>query len=185
MIYIRDDDVLVRSSAWADPFAQFVKVHEIICTNERIKHVPTILTSEIQEFPHAVRYIRQEVERNTMRPEIHGFQHIDYGKLHEDEVAKHLAHCIKFHEDNFGVRPTTFYAPWGATNSRIQVACEVLDLELGQTGKKLCGRYGAYQAMKEGRNLHRELDGKDILIHWWENTDRLKLVVEMLNADLR
>lgn len=130
MIYIRDDDVLVRSRAYVDSFAQFVKVHETICSNERVKHVPAILTSEIQEFPQCVAYIRQETEAGRMVPEIHGYQHVDYGKLHEDEVARHLAYCTKFHEDNFGVRPTKFFTPWGALSPRIQKACAVLDLSL-------------------------------------------------------
>jgi len=182
MIYIRDDDVLIRSRAYSDPFAQFVKVHEIICSNDRIKHVPAILTTEIQEFPQAISYIRQETKAGRMEPQIHGLRHIDYGKLHGDDIAQHLAICIKFHEDNFGVRPTKFYTPWGASSPDIMAACNVLDLEMVDcsAAKKLGGKHGAYQAMKEGKDLHKKWEGRDILIHWWENTDRLQLVVEML-----
>lgn len=182
MILIRDDDVLVRSRAYTSPFEQFVKVHEIICSNERVRHVASVLTTEIQEFPDAVRYIREEVAVGRMCAEIHGYQHIDYGKLHKDEIARHLAHAIKFHEDNFNTRPTKFFTPWGASTPGIMEACQVLDLEMMDCSavQKLSGKRGAYQAIKDGRDLHTEWNGKYILIHWWENPERLKTVMEML-----
>ncbi|MCI0558391.1 MAG: hypothetical protein MN733_07835, partial [Nitrososphaera sp.] len=147
-----------------------------------VKHVPAILASEIQEFPQCVAYIRQETAAGRMEPQIHGYQHVDYGKLHENEIARHLAYCIKFHEDNFAVRPTRFFTPWGAMSPNIEKACAVLDLEMvgTDTMHKLGGKRGAYQAIKDGRDLHTEWNGKHIIIHWWENTDRLQLVMEML-----
>jgi len=117
-----------------------------------------------------------------MQPEIHGFTHIDYGKVYKDEIARQLAHCIKFHEDNFCLRPTKFYTPWGASTDGIQAACNVLDLEMVDCSsvRKLGGRYGAWQLLNEGRDLNREWDDKDILIHWWENSTRLEEVLARL-----
>ena len=174
MIYIRDDDVLVRSRRY-DPLSQFKKVHEIICSNEQFLHVAAILTTEIREFPDAVQYIREEVEGGRMLAEIHGFQHIDYGKLSPDETARHLAECIAFHTESFGSRPTKFFTPWGVSTPGISLACETLDLEMvDDSAKKLGGKAGLYREVKAGLRPAVQ----EILIHWWNDTDKLEYVMK-------
>lgn len=185
MIFIRDDDVLMRSRepAHADAFSMFKRIHEIIQTkDDKVFHIPAILVTEIQSYPECIEYIARETEAGRMSPQIHGFQHIDYSKLPGDVVARDLAHCIKFNTDNFGVRPTKFYTPWGKKSNAILEACNVLDLEMVDTSycRKLYGRYGAWQMIKKGHDINEEWAGQDIIIHWYADAERLEEVLKRI-----
>jgi len=182
MIYIRDDDVLVRSSGYSDPVAQFKGVHQIIARQSKVLHVPTILVTEIQEFPDCIDYIWEETCAGRMRPEIHGFKHIDYGKLPPAEIREHLLRCMDFILHQFHYLPTKFYTPWGASTQDIRDVCKGLNLEMvdGSSRNKLRGKSGAWQMIQDGYDLNEVWKGQDIHIHWWEDTERLEKVLELL-----
>ena len=97
MIRVRDDDVLISSKGTKNPLTKFKMVHDWICeVPETLIHVPTILVTEIQEFPEAIEYIRQETAEGRMLPEIHGWSHKDYASLNSAEIVLELIDCKEF-----------------------------------------------------------------------------------------
>ena len=175
MIRVRDDDVLLPSSGNSNPLLRFQEIHRWICeAPDKLIHVPAILVKEIADFPEGIEFIRQETAEGRMLPEIHGREHIDYGKLTYDEVMRDLRICSDFIWNNFSVVPTTWYTPWGASQDHLHEAAKDSGLKLVDCSKitKLQGRYGICQRLKDGTSIDH-WDGGEIFMHWWEGGSRL------------
>jgi peptidoglycan/xylan/chitin deacetylase (PgdA/CDA1 family) len=186
MIRIRDDDVLMHSSSKGDEFTKFKMIHEWICeVPDSLIHVPTILVTEIQEFPDCIEYIRQETAEGRMLPEIHGLTHHDHAALTAKEISMELSECQDWIFDNLGHTPTKFYTPWGAGSdargAHIKGAAKDVGLELVTCEQivKLEGRLGVINALKAGWDI-KYLNGGEIFLHWWQNATRLKRVIEVI-----
>lgn len=177
MIVVRNDDVLLRSSSGADSFKRFKDVHETICrVPALLLHVPTILTDEIGEFPEATEYIKQETAAGRMRPELHGFQHVDYGAMSKDVIERHFSQAFCWFAVHLGYYPSKWYTPWGANQPHLYEIAKSHNMELVDTTKcyKLKGRFGIYQLLSEGKNLSF-FDNEEIIMHWWHSFDRERL----------
>ena len=91
MIRVRDDDVLLPSSSYGCELGRLKQIHEWICeVPDKMIHVPTILVLEIQEFPEAIEWVRQETAEGRMLPEIHPLSHKDYASLTEKQIQAEL-----------------------------------------------------------------------------------------------
>lgn len=181
-IRVRDDDVLLPSSSTDDPFGKFSKVHRWICeVPDHVMHVPTILVTEIQQFPQAIEYIRTETAEGRMEPQLHGLEHIDYGKLDYQEVCNHLNICRDWMINNLGVNPTRFMTPWGASQPHLHAAAAACDYELVDCSRihKLAGRNGVVDRLRSGESPDY-LENDEIFLHWWESGLRLKRVLETI-----
>lgn len=184
-IRIRDDDILVKSRKY-DSFHKFKGLHENICRTDKLLHVPTILTKDILEFPECIEYIRQETWEGRMLPELHGYEHIRYGELPEQEVRNHLEMAVDMLTDMFGRRPTKWYTPWGDNHPHLHRAAEPFKLEVVDCSKvrKLVGRFSPKQLLSEGRDISF-LKGREIIMHWWSHNDRTRIdeLIEVLLND--
>lgn len=186
MIYIRDDDILVSSSSWKNPFGRFKQIHEWTLQSEKVLHVPAILVTEIQQFPQAVEYIKEETKTGNMKPQLHGLKHVDPGKQKFKEIREDLKIAKEWMVGVLGVRPTIWYTPWGAGEARgqeyIWEAANLENLEMRSCKNvfKLNGRYGVAQLLREGHDPIKLLDGKDIIFHWWERGNRLNRVIKSI-----
>ena len=190
MIYVRNDDILLNSSSWTRPFLRFKEIHEWICAvPDKVLHVPTILTTEIQQFPEAIEYIREETKAKRMRPQLHGLEHIDYGKLSLGEIVSHLQRSKGWMLKELHVLPTNWYTPWGSGDApgqeHLWEAAEIENLQLITTKNinKMNGRYGVAQMLREGHHPIKFLDGKEIFMHWWERGERLKRILNAIKAE--
>ena len=186
MIRVRDDDVLLPSESYSSELGRLKQIHEWICeVPDRLIHVPAILVLEIQEFPEAIEWIRQETLEGRMLPEIHGLSHKDYAAMTEKEIVAELNVCRDWIDYKFGWQATQFYSPWGAgadmRGAHIRSAAESTGINLVtcEDITKLCGRYGVVQELMDGRDIDY-LEGKEIFLHWWEGGSRLKRVVEVI-----
>lgn len=186
MIRVRDDDVLNSSSGKGDPFTKFKMIHEWVCeVPDTLIHVPTILVTEIQEFPECIEYVREETAEGRMAPQIHGLTHRDYASLTTPEIVMELDECQEWMHKNLGCIPTKFYTPWGAgadeRGSHIKGAAAMLGLELVTCEHihKMDGRYGVVKELKNGRDISY-LEDDEIFLHWWQNVTRLKRIVEVI-----
>jgi len=185
MIRVRDDDVLLSSSSYSDELGRLKQIHDWICeVPDTLIHVPTILVTEIQEFPAAIEYIRKETAEGRMLPEVHGLSHKDYASLSSVEIVFELTQCKEFIHRQFNHVATKFYTPWGAgadergkhiKGAAISVGLEMVTCE---NITKLQGRFGVCQELRNGRDISY-LDGDEIFMHWWEGGSRLKRVVEV------
>ena len=189
MIYVRDDDVLIDSSSHDDPFKHFQTVHNWICETDKLLHVPTILVTNVVKdgtrglagFPEAIEYIKSESSAGRMRPEIHGYEHIDYAKLSVTEIVDSLKLCLDFMWGVLEVKATAWYTPWGANAPHLHEAANRLNLKLVDCSKihKLAGRHGIVQRLRDGETTEY-LEEDEIFFHWWEGGMRLKRVIEVI-----
>jgi len=177
MIYIRDDDVLLTSSGHKDPFHQFKKIHRWIIECDKFIHVPTILVTEIQEFPDCIEYIKNETKEGRMKPEIHGFKHVDYASLSNREVDDHLSQCLDFFWTTFNIVPTKWYTPWGASSPDLENIASKYNLTLIDCSD-LTNIGGFAQRAQNGENLENILQEKEIFYHWWIRGLKLKRIIE-------
>jgi hypothetical protein len=187
VIRVRNDDVLIPSSSYNSELGRLKQIHEWICeVPDTLIHVPTILVTEIQEFPECIEWIRQETQEGRMLPEIHGLSHKDYASLSEGEIASELTECREWIWQTFGVVANKFYSPWGAgadaRGAHIRPAAKSVGIELVtcENISKLCGRYGVVQELMDGRDISYLGDDGEIFMHWWEGGCRLKRVVEVI-----
>ncbi len=189
MIYVRDDDVLIDSSGFEDSFKHFKTVHEWICETDKLMHVPAILVHNVVKdgsrgllgFPDAMEFIKSETAAGRMQPQIHGYEHIDYGKLNKEEVRDHLMKCQDFIWRNFNFDPTVWYTPWGASQPHLHEVTELMGLKLVDCSRihKLAGKHGVVQRLRD-RESPDYLEDDEIFFHWWEGGLRLKRVIEVL-----
>lgn len=174
MIEIRDDDVLVPSRSWKDPFGRFKQLHEWIKDSNNIIHVPTIVVNSIKEFPECISYIKEETAIGRMRPEIHGLDHIDYKKLPKALIMDHLNSCKDFIYTEFHHTATQWYTPWGANASHLYEAAHACDLELIDCSHRIIleGPTGLLKQLENGIDIST-MDSLQIFLHWWGGGSRL------------
>ena len=190
MIYVRDDDVLIRSSDWGSSFSRFKQIHEwcLAVKSYPVMHVPAILTEDIQRFPECVEYIKEETERERMDPQLHGVAHVDPDTFGYEGLIEQLKIGKGWMEDNLGVTPTRYYTPWGAGEADGQEwmwkAATKCDLKLitCEGYNKLNGRHGMVQQLKDGHDPRTFLEGKEIFMHWWSRGERLQRVLQAIEA---
>lgn len=174
MIYIRDDDVLLSSKGFGDPVARLKQIHEWICESPKLMHVPTILCTEIKAFPTAINFIREETHAGRMLPQLHGWEHIDYAKLHHAAIVTHLEDSKHWMIDNLDVCPTRWYTPWGANAPHLYTAANECGLKLIDTSNRIVleGPNGVLATLQKGVPVDY-LDGREIFLHWWQRGLRL------------
>ena len=179
MIRVRNDDVLmhwnwkklVNQDHIKDPVTTFKIMHQTICSRqEQLLHVPAILCRNIQEFPEVLPFMRSEADNNRMEIQLHGWDHVDYGKYTFDGICQDLKLCTDFMNKTFARTPTIWYTPWGANTDNMQKAAKEFNLMLVDCS-----------------NLIRpwDVDGRDdleVFVHWWEGTENLDSMIGKINA---
>lgn len=177
-VYFRDDDVLLPSSSWADPLGRFKQLHLWFEESKHCLHVPTILVTEIQQFPQAVEFIKTETEKNKMFPQLHGIQHIDYAKLSIEEVKDHLNRGREWMLDNLNVNPNRWYTPWGANAPHLYEAASETGYELVDCSNIIKSAH-VIQAFRKNYPIDY-FDKKEIFFHWWEGGSRVKRIIDTI-----
>lgn len=187
MIWVRDDDVLLKRKAHKDAAAEFVAVHDIIEKYHYI-HCPAILTKDLEEFPEVIEYIRHKTQTGKMIPQLHGSSHIDYATLSVPELISDYKRCQDWFLQNIGVPFTKHYTPWGAGGRRkdgtpmvrgtlIAPTAKSLGIEVVDMYKPVDPRHVITDKTMNSRDLWHKYNNKTFVIHWWYN-------VEILNEAL-
>ena len=187
MIYVRDDDVLISSRAFPEPVEKFKQVHRWICQSDRFLHVPGLLFHHCIEddvpgllvYPEAIEFIKEETAAGRMVPEIHGWEHVDYGQVPTWKVRDHLKRCKEFFHEELDHTPTKWFTPWGAKDVRLKQAAEDEELLLVGTNNthRLKGDSGVCNQLKNGRDLSY-MEGQWILYHWHDGGIRLNRAIK-------
>ena len=180
MIRLRDDDVLVPSRSWEDPFGRFRQIHEWVKLCPGMVHVPTLIVEELKLFPEAIEYIRRETHEERMLPEFHAMWHVDPNKYDLQHNCDHLEAGIEWMQDEIGRTPTIWYTPWGANNGMLQEAAKKYGLELVDTScmvpvERVC------RQLQTGELRPESLRDAEIMCHWWEGGARILRIVHVLN----
>lgn len=190
MIYVRNDDILLSSSDWGNPFLRFKEIHEWILAVKKhpVMHIPTILTTEIQAYPECIEYIREETAQGRMQPQLHGVRHIDPGTFGYEGLMDQLKIGREWIQKNLGYTPTRYYTPWGAGEAvgqewmwKAAAKCNFVMVTCSDINK-LNGRFGMVQQLKDGHDPIKFLEGKEIFMHWWQRGQRLQRVLQAIEA---
>lgn len=169
MIRVRDDDVLVHSSGFNDEevVKRFKRVHQIIVDGGGL-HVPAILTLEIQDFQEVLPFILEETLAGRMEPQWHGWEHVDYAKLTEDQIVEEIIMSQIGFREWFDCEFTKFYTPWGANAKHIKKACDRSNVEMVDCSNLIrCVHVNREPEKFKGKDI-------EIMIHWWEGVGRLE-----------
>jgi len=179
MIYLRDDDVIVRSGSYRSEFERFARVHRWTLEAEgSLLHVPTIVvegtpgSAGLQDYPECIEYIRGETEAGRMAPELHGMFHIDYAAESAETVVQHLEEGSEWMEKNLSRRPRFWYTPWGADNELLRELAKQCGLELRGVNRKLM-LPAVTGKLRSGELEIEELDDREVMMHWWEGGKRV------------
>lgn len=94
-----------------------------------------------EENKEWVDYIKKNQHRYII--ELHGFNHIKYGRLTKDELYMDLSSAKKVVEDTFGVKVSTWYVPFGrkGRNQYAEEVCKELGLKLGIPERKVDAKF--------------------------------------------
>lgn len=180
MIYLRDDDVLVPSRSYESPFRRFKQIHEWAKQCPKLMHVPTLIISQLSDFPECIEYIREETKQGRMEPELHGMEHVDYGQVPLQEIRDQLYWSIEWMEENVGRAPQYWYTPWGQSTPDMLEAADHFKLTLvGVDREWSLGKVTA--RLRQGRISLAELEGHDLFFHWWEGGCRVLRLAKVLN----
>lgn len=174
MIYVRNDDVLIESRAFSfeESFNRFKEIHAYICNNKKFIHIPAIIINGIKE--EVLQFLKVETEAGRMVPEVHCFNHTDYGKLNYDQVVADLTLCVNWFKDNMPNKPTKFFVPWAGESALIEKAAKEVGLEM------VGGKRNFIEPHKYLDGAYPLIDGCYISMHWWKAGDynRMKRLTE-------
>jgi hypothetical protein len=180
MIFVRDDDVLMASSQWPDPFVRFKEVHEMICRYDFALHVPALLTSELDKFPEAIQYIRTETNAGRMQPEFHGIEHIDYANLTSEEILWNYMQAQGWFYRNIGVEFTKHYTPWGAGADERGAHIGPTAAHAGIVMVTCANLLEPEHIIADPDASQAKYEGREIFIHWWAGIGKLQRALDKL-----
>lgn len=174
---IRIDDVLLKDSSFeGNPEARVRKISRWLNKSSKILHVPTILVKDIQSFPSIIDFIVKETYEKRMFPALHGWEHVDYNKLSEAEIAKHLDRSVQWFEKTLGFRPSLWATPWGAESSKLSKVASDFGMIVEGVGSCI----GPAQWLNQSKSGNLDLS-VTVMEHWWKKGSRLLRIAHVLN----
>jgi peptidoglycan/xylan/chitin deacetylase (PgdA/CDA1 family) len=179
VIRVRFDDILVPSEPFNGRELKQFKKHHNWCLEAPHLFYPTaaILCSEIQQFPEAIEYIRGELDAHRLYVDLHGWQHIDYATLSQEEIEEHLEKSFEFFLKTFNCLPVRWATPWGARSPEIDQACRKFSLIPEGVTLPVVDQGQAMGKVKEMGSIDC-LQGKVIMVHWFERGLKLFRIVQ-------
>lgn len=181
LVRIRIDDVMGGSSAFTKERGEhrFNQIHRWIVQSKSLIHVPTILVEDIQKYPNIIDLIKTETAAGKMDPQLHGYQHIDYGAITPEEIDEHLVKSIKWFQTVLNKEPTVWATPWGAYSETIKEAASKRFLEVETTANIIPP--GRAVEIAKNANSIRVLFGQTVMTHWWSLGLNILRLVEIAN----
>lgn len=179
LIRVRGDDVLVHSEAMKGAeFSKWKKHHQWVVEGPPyFFHVAAILCKEIQDFPEAIEYIRKEVAEGRLALDLHGWEHIDYGKLETEDIELHLEQSFDFFLKTFNCLPFRWATPWGANSPNIRKAARKFSLIVEGVTDPVIDQSQAVNIVQHADSIEPLID-KIILFHWYEKGLKLWRIIQ-------
>jgi len=165
---VRVDDILnqTRSKFKGKELDRFKFINKMINeTNGKLIHYPTILCTDIEAFPEAIEYIKEETKQGRMIPQLHGWEHKDYVNYSSDKIVEMLDKSIAWFQNNLDTEFTIWATPWGGDSQVAREACEWMGITLQTTNNTLTP--GDTLRAVRGR-VADQVPYRIILHHWWD-----------------
>lgn len=129
---------------------------------------------EIQEWPKVIEIVGEFLGRGECSPQLHGYEHIDYGKQDMNTICKHLDISLEWFNKTYNFEPTVWATPWGACNDTMLEACELFDLKL-ETTQDIITPSAAIKIVKRRGTLK----SATVMEHWWKRGLNLLRVAKL------
>jgi peptidoglycan/xylan/chitin deacetylase (PgdA/CDA1 family) len=173
------DDVLVHSEPMKDlEFQKFRKHHQWCLEAPKLFYpIAAVLCKEIQDFPDAIAYIRSQLDEHKLFVDLHGWEHIDYTKLTQEQVEEHLEKSFDFMLNTFNCLPIRWAPPWGGISEAMQQACRKYSLTLEGVTNPVIDQGDAVAMVKKHGTIEC-LQGKIIMVHWFERGLKLYRIIK-------
>lgn len=178
LIRVRTDDVLVHSEPMKGrEFQKWRKHHQwVLEAPDYFYHVAAILCKDIQDFPDAIAFIKEEVGAGRLALDLHGWEHIDYSKLTQEEIEEHLEKSFEFFLKTFNCLPIRWATPWGGTSENITKAARKYSLIVEGVRDPVIDQGHAASIVQHANSIE-PMVGKVIMVHWFERGLRLLRIV--------
>ena len=128
-----------------------------------------VLAEGIKHSPEWVEHIKKNQHRYKI--ELHGYYHHHFGRLTEEQGYEDLSKAMKLIEETFGVRPTTWYVPFGRKS-------------MPEWGERVCQRLGIKLDVPTRKTLprfwFRDINLKQVNFHFW-CADQVELIKEIID----
>jgi peptidoglycan/xylan/chitin deacetylase (PgdA/CDA1 family) len=182
MIILRDDDVLKptrTAKIQGKEFQRYKFVNEMCnTTNRQLVHEPTILCTEIMDYPEAIEYTRDEWKAGRMQPQLHGWEHKDYVHKSKTEIQDMIKKSQDWFDKHLHQQFDRWATPWGGDTILAREAAQELGVYLESTcGLFQCG--GIIELLKQNPK-DPSLRGAKILFHWWNKGQNFGRLAEIL-----
>ena len=141
-------------------------------------YIPTVVVSEMDNWPEITSLLRHETIAHKISPQIHGWEHIDYGSVSKTVIRGHLDKCLNWFKNTLWYEPTIWASPWGAWTRDMEEVASEFDLTLETTAPTVpLGRLiemtkkNGVEAIRYGNPL--------VLCHWWERGLKILRLTEI------
>ncbi len=135
-------------------------------TNSKLVHRPTILCTEIMDYPEAIEYIKEQGPLGTMEVELHGWKHIDYVHKGKGEIEDMLKQCQDWFDTHLGFQFTMWATPWGGDTPTAREVCQEMGIALESTQSMMHGTGSIVDHFRSG-GKYSTVATCNILFHWW------------------
>lgn len=171
LVRIRFDDVMWESgnSKFHGKELDRLKMHINWCKPLDVTLAPNVLCQDIMKFPDTIPYLNGLVEEMPDRVDIdiHGWDHGPYAPRKYEEVVQHLQFCMGWFERHIDQMPIRWVSPHGANSFAMQRAAREFGLTVETTEDPVIDQRNADTMLRQTRDPSK-LDGKIIMVHWWE-----------------
>lgn len=144
---------------------------------------PNILCQDIMKFPDAVPYVNGLVDSlpDRIDLDIHGWDHGPYAPRKYDEVVSHLEAATNWFKTHIHpeAQPVRWVTPHGSNSWAMQRAAREFGLTIETTEDPVIDQRNADGVLRNTRDP-KQLDGKIIMVHWWERGMALYRVARIM-----
>lgn len=177
---IRIDDVLTVSS---DPKVKGKELQKLQ------KHVNwayevglpvsvAVLCQDIEAFPDAIAYLKEERNSGRMAVQLHGWDHENYAVRSAQVISNHLSNSLRWFREHMDGLPTKWITPHGADSVVMREVAAHYGLTVETTASPVIDQKVADRLVRKAKDIS-PLTDKTVMVHTWERGLRLYRICQV------
>lgn len=165
---LRNDDVLKHTPGKYEgkEVDRFKFIDRMIAdTRGKLIHRPTILCTEIMDYPEAIEYLRDLGPDSITDVQLHGWEHKDYVHLVRNDIEDMLKKCQDWFDQHLGYQFSIWATPWGGHTKSAEQVCNKMGIKL-ETVRNMPNVGAVVDHFRTG-GTYDQIRDINILYHWW------------------
>jgi len=98
---------------------RFKEIHALF-VKYKVLHTISIICKGIEENKPLVKYIKAEVKKGNIDPQIHAWVHYDF-TTNTENLSEELEWCVYTINKLFGKKPDTLFPPWNRSSPEVEM----------------------------------------------------------------